>query len=286
MKISEILKSERPSVSFEIFPPKAAGSTDETLRVIEKLAPLRPSYISVTCRSGSTPDYTLDVAAAVEKHGIPALAHLTCFSSTRSEADRLTGRLSDLGVENILVLRGDLPADGSPVAKDFPHATDLLSHISKKGSFCLGAACYPDRHPESESYVDDIGYLREKAACGAEFFTTQMFFDNDLYYAFLYRMLRGGVTAPVVAGIMPVVNVRQIIRSAELSGTTLPPRMRAIADRFGGDPAATRQAGIAYATEQIIDLFAHGVDHVHIYTMNRPETAAAIMNNISDIVGK
>ena len=286
MKISSILSGDRPSVSFEIFPPKAWQSTDETLRVIERLAPLTPSFISVTCRAGSTADYTLDVAEAVESHGIPALAHLTCISSDRTEVDRITGSLASRGIENVLALRGDYPADGSSVCEDFPHASDLLAYIRKKGDFCLGAACYPDRHPESHTYAEDIEYLRLKEESGAEFLTTQMFFDNDLYYAFLYRMLRAGVKIPVIAGIMPVTNVRQIIRSAELSGTALPPRMRAIADRFGDDPAATRQAGIAFATEQIIDLFAHGINHVHIYTMNRPETAAAIMNNLSDIIGK
>ncbi len=286
MKISEILRRDRPSVSFEIFPPKSFQSIDETERIIEKLAPLSPSFISVTCRAGSTADYTLRVAEAVESFGIPALAHLTCVSSDKADADRLTRSLSEHGIENVLVLRGDLPADGSAVKTDFPHASDLIAYIHARGSFCLGGACYPDCHPESRTYADDIGYLRMKAEAGAEFLTTQMFFDNDIYYAFLYRMLRAGIDLPVVAGIMPVTNARQIIRSAELSGTVLPPRMRAIADRFGDDAAATRQAGIAYATEQIIDLFAHGVNHVHIYTMNRPETAAAIMNNISDIIGK
>lgn len=286
MKISDILRDDRPSVSFEIFPPKAWQSTNETKRVIEKLAPLAPSFISVTCRAGSTADYTLEVAESVESLGIPALAHLTCFSSGKAEVDRLTDSLSSRGIENVLALRGDLPADGSEVKTDFPHASDLISYIRGRGSFCLGGACYPDRHPESRTYAEDIEHLRLKEACGAEFFTTQMFFDNDLYYAFLYRLLRAGIKIPVVAGIMPVTNARQIVRSAELSGTTLPPRMRAIADRFGDDPAATRQAGIAYATEQIIDLFAHGVNHVHIYTMNRPETAEAIINNISDIIRK
>lgn len=286
MKISEILKNDRPSVSFEVFPPKAWQSVDETLQVVEKLAPLSPSFISVTCRAGSTTDYTIGVAEAVESRGIPALAHLTCTSSDSKEVDRITDSLSSRGIENILALRGDYPGEGSPVCEDFPHASDLLSYIRGRGDFCLGAACYPDRHPESRTYAEDIEYLRLKEESGAEFLTTQMFFDNDLYYAFLYRMLRAGVTIPVIAGIMPVTNVRQIIRSAELSGTALPPRMRAIADRFGDDPAATRQAGIAYATEQIIDLFAHGINHVHIYTMNRPETAEAIMNNISDIIGK
>ncbi len=286
MKISEILKNDSPSVSFEIFPPKASQSTEETVRVIEKLAPLAPSFISVTCRAGSTPDYTVKVAEAVESFGIPALAHLTCVSSDSREADRLTDALASRGIENILALRGDLPADGSFPTGDFPHASDLIAYIKRRGSFCLGGACYPDRHPESRTYAEDIEHLRIKEASGAEFLTTQMFFDNDLYYAFLYRLLRAGIKLPVIAGIMPVTNARQIIRSAELSGTALPPRMRAIADRFGDDPAAARQAGIAYATEQIVDLFAHGVNHVHIYTMNRPETAAAIMNNISDIIGK
>lgn len=286
MKISEILSSATPSVSFEIFPPKAWQSLDETKRVTAELAPLRPSFISVTCRAGSTTDYTLDVAENVESYGISALAHLTCFSSDKSEVDRLTDSLAGRGIENVLALRGDYPADGSPVKTDFPHASDLLAYIRGRGSFCLGGACYPDRHPESRTYNEDIEYLRLKEEAGAEFLTTQMFFDNDLYYAFLYRMLRAGINIPVIAGIMPVTNARQILRSAELSGTTLPPRMRAIADRFGDDPAATRQAGIAFATEQIIDLFAHGINHVHIYTMNRPETAAAIMANLSDIIGK
>ena len=286
MKISEILKRNRPSVSFEIFPPKAWQSLDETRRIVSELSPLAPSFISVTCRAGSTTDYTLDIAEDVAAHGIPALAHLTCFSSDKAEVDRLADSLSARGIENVLALRGDYPADGSPVRTDFSHASDLMAYIRSRGDFCLGGACYPDRHPESRTYDEDIAHLREKELSGADFLTTQMFFDNDLYYAFLYRMLRAGVRIPVIAGIMPVTNVRQIIRSAELSGTTLPPRMRAIADRFGDDPKATRQAGIAYATEQIIDLFAHGVNHVHIYTMNRPETAADIMANISDIIGK
>ena len=286
MKISKILDRGTPSVSFEIFPPKAWQSLDETKRVIEKLASLSPSYISVTCRAGSTVDYTLEAAKSVQSYGIPALAHLTCFSSGKFDVDRLCEKLAENGIENVLALRGDRPADGSPVAEDFAHASDLIAYIRQNGDFCLGAACYPDSHPESVSYDEDIRFLKMKQDAGADFLTTQMFFDNNLYYAFRYRMLRAGVTVHVVAGIMPVINARQVERSAQLSGTLLPARFRAIADRFGSDERAIRQAGIAYATEQIVDLFANGVNNVHIYTMNRPETAAAIMSNLSDIVGK
>ncbi len=285
MKISELLKNNSPSVSFEIFPPKAWQSLDETKRTIEKLAKLSPSFISVTCRAGSTTDYTLDAAEFVEKCGIPALAHLTCYSSGRADVDRLCLSLCERGIENVLALRGDLPADGE-VAADFAHASDLIGYIRERYDLCIGAACYPDSHPESKSYDEDIGYLAVKESAGADFFTTQMFFDNNLFYAFRYRMLRAGVGVPVIAGIMPVINARQVIRSAELSGTLLPARFRAIADRFGSDPESMWQAGIAYATEQIVDLFANGVNHVHIYTMNRPETAAAIMSNLSRIIGK
>ena len=286
MKITEILAKDAPSVSFEIFPPKAWQSLDETRAIIEKMAALSPSFISVTCRAGSTVDYTLEAAETVESYGIPALAHLTCYSSTKNDIDRLCESLSARRIDNILALRGDLPADGSPVCEDFAHASDLLGYIHNNYDFCLGGACYPDSHPESASYDDDVRYLAVKEAAGADFLTTQMFFDNNLFYAFRYRMLKAGIKIPVIAGIMPVINARQVIRSAELSGTLLPARFRAIADRFGDSPPAIRQAGIAYATEQIVDLFANGVNHVHIYTMNRPETAAAIMNNLSEIIGK
>lgn len=286
MKIKDILNKNKVTVSLEVFPPKAWQSLDETTDVIRKMTALSPSFMSVTCRSGSTIDYTVDVASAIEKEGIPALAHLTCYSADKAFTDYTLARLREEKIENVLALRGDLPADGSPVRTDFAHANDLMAYIKSSGDFCIGGACYPDSHPESPSYNSDIDYLKKKEEDGADFLTTQMFFDNNLYYAFRYRMLKANIKIPVVAGIMPVTNARQVVRSAELSGTLLPPRFRAIADRFGDDPAAMKQAGIAFATEQIIDLIANGTSHIHIYTMNKPEIAEAIMTNLSDIINK
>lgn len=283
MKIKEILNSGKVTVSLEIFPPKAWQSLDETKEVVRRMTALSPSFMSVTCRTGSTIDYTVDVSAAVEEAGIPSLAHLTCYSADKAHVDYTLARLSEKKIDNVLALRGDLPTDGSSVKTDFAHANDLMAYIKSSGDFCIGGACYPDSHPESPSYNSDIDYLKKKEEDGADFLTTQMFFDNNIYYAFRYRMLKANVKIPVVAGIMPVTNARQVLRSAELSGTALPPRFRAIADRFGDDPAAMKQAGIAFATEQIIDLIANGTSHIHIYTMNKPEVAEAIMHNLSDI---
>ena len=285
MKISEILQSNKVTLSLEVFPPKAWQSLDDTRSTVEEMAKLRPSFISVTCRLGSTTDYTVDIAHTAERAGITALAHLTCFSSDQSQIDRALLQLREKGIDNILALRGDRPADGRQVCTDFPHANDLMRYIKAQGDFCLGGACYPDSHPDSPSYDSDIEYLKRKEACGADFLTTQMFFDNNLYYAFRYRMLMAGIKIPVIAAIMPITNAKQVARSAQLSGTLMPARFRAIADRFGHDPAAMKQAGIAYTTEQIIDLLANGVSHIHIYTMNHPDTAAAIMNNLSSIIG-
>ncbi len=286
MKIKDILSENKVSFSFEVFPPKAWQSLDETLAVISEMTSLAPSFMSVTCRAGSTIDYTVDVASAIERDGIPALAHLTCYSADKAHTDYTLRRLREEGIENVLALRGDLPSDGSQVKTDFAHANDLMAYISSCGDFCIGGACYPDSHPESPSYNSDIEYLKRKEEDGADFLTTQMFFDNNIYYAFRYRMLKANIKLPVVAGIMPVTNARQVQRSAELSGTALPPRFRAIADRFGDSPAAMKQAGIAFATEQIIDLIANGTSHIHIYTMNKPEVARAIMTNLSAIINK
>ncbi len=286
MKIKDILSENKVSFSFEVFPPKAWQSLDETLAVISEMTSLSPSFMSVTCRAGSTIDYTVDIASAIERDGIPALAHLTCYSADKAHTDYTLRRLCEEGIENVLALRGDLPSDGSSIKTDFAHANDLMAYISICGDFCIGGACYPDSHPESPSYNSDIEYLKRKEEDGADFLTTQMFFDNNIYYAFRYRMLKANIKLPVVAGIMPVTNARQVQRSAELSGTALPPRFRAIADRFGDSPAAMKQAGIAFATEQIIDLIANGTSHIHIYTMNKPEVARAIMTNLSDIINK
>ena len=284
MKISEILGKGRPSVSFEIFPPKKDAPFAPVKEAVERLARQRPSFMSVTYgASGNAQANTAAIAAFVQKCGVPALAHLTCLTATR---DSLAGEVTALraaGIENILCLRGDAPRDASPTPGCFAHAVDLVRAL-RPSQFCLGGACYPERHPDCEHMDDEIAYLREKVDAGLDFVTTQMFFDNNIFYRYLAKLRDRGVTAPVIAGIMPVANGRQISRICRLSGTYLPSRFKAIVDRFGDNPSAMLDAGVAYATEQIVDLFANGVNAVHVYTMNRPEVAERIMANLRGIL--
>ena len=301
MKISSILSSGKPSVSFEVFPPKrpepslfgedeARAAMERTKDVVRAIAAERPSFVSVTygAAGGTTGANTAAIAQFVQAEcGVPALAHLTCISSTRARiADELRS-FREKGIENILCLRGDFPpnagADASRKPRDFRYAVDLVRAL-RPSNFCLGGACYPERHPECAHLADDIAHLKEKVDAGLDFLTTQMFFDNNVFYNYLARLRTAGVTVPVLAGIMPVANGKQIARICKLSGTSLPPRFRAIVDRFGDDPVAMLDAGVAYATEQIIDLFANGVDNVHVYTMNKPELAIRIMLNLHGIV--
>ena len=285
MKISEILAGGRPSVSFEVFPPKADAPFEPIRRAVSRLATQRPSFMSVTYgASGNASANTVEVASYVQSLGVCALAHLTCVAST---PERISGEVSALraaGIENILCLRGDMPKDAARPAGGFPHAVDLVRVLKPLG-FCLGGACYPERHPECEHMEDDIAFLKEKVDAGLDFVTTQMFFDNNIFYRYLAKLCDKGVTVPVVAGVMPVANGRQIDRICRLSGTYLPSRFKAIVDRFGDKPEAMLDAGVAYATEQIVDLFANGVNAVHVYTMNRPEVAERIMANLRGIVG-
>ena len=301
MKIRDIIRSGRPSVSFEIFPPKrqdpslfgdaeAELAMERTKDVVRRIAAERPAFISVTygAAGGTTGANTAAIAQFVQDDcHVPALAHLTCITSSR---DRIADEISSFrakGIENILCLRGDWPPtvseDMRRKTRDFSHATDLVKAL-RPSTFCLGGACYPERHPECAHIDEDIAHLKEKVDAGLDFLTTQMFFDNNVYFHYLARLRTAGITIPVLAGIMPVTNGRQIARICALSGTSLPPRFRAIVDRFGDDPAAMMDAGVAYATEQIIDLFANGVNNVHVYTMNKPEIAIRIMLNLHGIV--
>ena len=286
MKISDILKSDRVSVSCELFPPKHGSGLAGAKSVVRKMAELKPSFISITYGAGGgTSEHTVSLADEAQNAcGVPALAHLTCVSSGQDEVKKVLTDLASHKIENILALRGDIP-DGSPFPEnaDFHHACDLMKVISDFGGFCIGGACYPEGHPEAESLQKDMESLKIKADCGCQFLTTQMFFDNNILYNFLYRMLHHGIDVPVVAGIMPVTDGRQIARICKLSGTALPARFRAIVDKFSANPAAMNQAGVAYATEQIIDLIANDVRHIHIYTMNKPDIAGRIMNNLSEI---
>ena len=310
MKIRDIIRSGRPSVSFEIFPPKrqdpslfgdaeSAAAMERTKEVVRKIAAERPAFISVTygAAGGTTGANTAAIAQFVQDEcHVPALAHLTCITASRDRiADEITS-FREKGLENILCLRGDYPGGngeqgtGNRRGGEFQHAIDLVracrncSLFPDSRSLCLGGACYPERHPECAHIDEDIAHLKEKVDAGLDFLTTQMFFDNNVYFHYLARLRSAGITIPVLAGIMPVTNGRQIARICALSGTSLPPRFRAIVDRFGDDPTAMMDAGVAYATEQIIDLFANGVNNVHVYTMNKPEIAIRIMLNLHGII--
>ena len=290
MKLSQLLTQGRVTVSCELFPPKTGFALAKVEDVLRDTAALAPDFISVTYGAGgSTSKRTLELAARLQDvYRVPALAHLTCVSSTRDQVADMVARLRSAGIENILALRGDIPQEGGfPSPEHYHYACELIAHIrSLPGGedLCVGAACYPEGHVECPHFAADLDHLKRKVDAGVDFLTTQMFFDNDVLYRFLFRALDRGIRVPIVAGIMPVITVQQIRRSCELSGTVMPPRLQGIADRFGDDPAAMRQAGIAYATEQILDLIAHGVEHIHIYTMNKPDVAAKIMDNLSCIL--
>ncbi len=287
MRISEILKSREPHISFEIFPPKTDAGFESVIHATDQIAELRPSYISVTYGAGGgTSKNTVKIASHI-KHdkNVTSLAHLTCVSSTKDMVHKVIDELKEQGIENVLALRGDIPQDSEfPLPNHYRYASELIEDIRSRGDFCIGAACYPEGHVETEHKADDILNLKHKVDCGVDFLTTQMFFDNSILYNFLYRIREKGITVPVVPGIMPVTSAKQIKRIGFLSGTMLPQRFLAVVDRFGDDPEAMKQAGIAYATDQIIDLFANGVNHVHVYSMNKPEVAEAIMKNLSQIV--
>lgn len=289
MKLTELLQSNRPTVSCELFPPKPGTALLDASSVVRRMAALHPAYMSVTCSAGGSGNggaTTADMANEVQNiNGITALAHLTCVAATRDEVRASLEDLKKLGIENILALRGDLPRNGTfPHPDGYRHASELMEEIRAFGGFCIGGACYPEGHPGSATLYEDIENLKYKMDAGCEFLTTQMFFDNNELYSYLYKLRRAGINLPVTAGIMPVTNASQIKRIMSLSGSQLPARFRAIIDRFADNPAAVKQAGIAYATEQIIDLLANGVDHVHIYTMNKPEIAGSIMANLSEIL--
>lgn len=287
MKIKERLQEQKVHISFEVFPPKTDAKFDSVLHAVDEIATLKPSFISVTYGAGGgTSQNTVKIASHIQNNlGVDSIAHLTCVSSTKDEVRSKIQELKENGIQNILALRGDIPQDVTfPIPNQYKYAYELIEDIKSQGDFCIGAACYPEGHVESEHKEEDIAHLKQKVDCGVDFLTTQMFFDNSVFYNFLYRIREKGITVPVLPGIMPVTNGKQIARSCQLSGAMLPPRFRAIVDRFGDNPKAMQQAGIAYATDQIIDLIANGIQNIHVYSMNKPEVAAAIMNNLSEIL--
>ena len=285
MKIINHLKGTNPGVSCELFPPKQGSQLANALGIVRSIAEQKPSFISVTYGAGgSTAGETVAVAAEVTKCGVPSMAHLTCINADEKKIEGVLSQLRDRGIKNVLALRGDLPEGMTLENATFQHASDLAKKIKSYGDFCVGGACYPEGHPESAGLNDDIEKLKIKVDSGVEFLVTQMFFDNDIMYNYMYRLLAHGITVPVVPGVMPVTNAAQIQHICKLSDTKLPPRFRAIVEKFGDDPEAMKQAGINYATAQVLDLLANGFMDVHIYTMNKPEIIGGILNNLSCII--
>ena len=291
MKIIDILMQNRLSLSFEVFPPKTETAFESVKSAVEQIAKLKPAFMSVTYGAGGgTSKYTLEIAQNIEKlYDVPTLAHLTCVSSTREAIAQRIEEMKACGIENIMALRGDIPQDllgADRSGWDYRYAVDLVTELKAADcDFCIGGACYPEVHPESANQAEDILHLKEKVDAGCDFLTTQMFFDNSLMYDFLDKIRRAGITVPVIPGIMPITNASQIERVVKLSGSFLPQRFRSILDKYGDDPAAMKQAGIAYATEQIVDLYANGIRNVHVYSMNKPDVAETIQANLSDVLG-
>ena len=286
MKIIDLLNEDKVTLSFEVFPPKTSSRYENVLKAAEKIASLNPNFMSVTYGAGGgTSAHTVALAKDIhEKYGVEVMAHLTCVSSTREHVESMVEQFKENGIENIMALRGDIPSDGK-VGEDYQYACQLIKELKAKGDFCIGAACYPEGHVESPSIKEDIQHLKEKVEAGADFLTTQMFFDNNVFYNFLYKIKEAGIDVPVVAGIMPITNAKQVSRAVQMSGTSIIPyHFKMMVDAFGDNPEIMKQAGIIYASEQIIDLIANGVKHIHVYTMNKPDIAEGIMNNISEIL--
>ncbi|MCR5042236.1 MAG: methylenetetrahydrofolate reductase [NAD(P)H] [Clostridia bacterium] len=290
MKISDLIVSGVPSVSFEVFPPKTSDRFESVASAVEKIAALKPNFMSVTYGAGGgTSEYTLDLAEKIrEQYGVESLAHLTCVSSSKETVRERIAAIKNAGIENVMALRGDLTPELEKTDRStwaYAHATELIADIKELApDMCVGAACYPEVHPESENQKDDIFYLKKKVEAGADFFTTQMFFDNSLLYNFLYKIREAGITVPVVAGVMPITSAGQVERAIKLSGSFMPRRFVSLVDAFGPNPAAMKQAGIVYAADQIIDLFANGVNNVHVYTMNKPDVAAGILSLVREML--
>lgn len=286
MTIKKLLEEKKPLLSFEIFPPKPDADVSVVYKTIDGLVDLNPDFISVTYGAlGSTKGNTVEMASYIKNvHQKEALAHLTCIGTEAEEVSRILAELEAAGVENVLALRGDLPSgqsaeDLSADKRHYSYAKDLVKDIRQKTHLSVGAACYPEGHLSSPSPELDILYIKEKVDSGVDFLITQLFLDNELFYDHLNKLRRNGVNVPVIAGILPVLNTKQISRISELSGSSLPPKFRRMLERYQGDELALRQAGTAYAIEQIIDLYAWGVDGIHLYTMNRIDTTREIINS-------
>ena len=290
MKLTELFAKDQIKLSFEVFPNKKPENLESVKAKTAKIAELKPAFMSVTYGAGGgTSQFTLEIAKNIQDNcGVPVLAHLTGVSSTKEIVAQRIEELKAAGIQNIMALRGDLTPEMEGKDRSgwaYKYAIDLIRELKEKGDFCIGSGCYPEVHPEAANMAEDIRHLKEKVDAGCDFLTTQLFFDNDIFYNYLYKVRESGIAVPVVPGIMPVTNAKQMERSIQMSGSFIPRHFNAVMERFGNNDAAMKQAGIAYATEQIIDLYANGIKTVHVYTMNNPDVAEKIMNNVKDILG-
>lgn len=287
MKLSNVLNEKKITLSFEVFPPKSDADFESVRQAAYRVAELNPAYMSVTYGAGgSTSGNTFAIAEGIQKdYNVTTIAHLTCVGATKESINQSLTDMKKAGIENILALRGDRPKwmDGEPFT-DYHYASELVSTIKEFGGFCVGGACYPEGHPDSVNKSEDIDNLKKKVDAGCEFLTTQMFFDNNIYYNFLYRVRSAGINIPVIPGIMPITRASQVENAIKLSGCNMPERFRNIVDRFGENKDAMMQAGIIYASEQIIDLIANGVNNIHIYSMNNAKVVKGIQDNLSEVV--
>lgn len=287
MKIRDLITQDKATLSFEVFPPKKDTDFADVEAAALGIAAFKPDYMSVTYGAGgSTKGHTIQLAQEIqEKYDVPTIAHLTCVCASKEGIKTALADMKNAGIENILALRGDIPKnyDGQVFA-EFSHASELVELIKETGDFCVGGACYPEVHPNSANKHEDIIGLKKKVDAGCDYLTTQMFFDNNIFFNFMYRIREAGISVPIIPGIMPITRRVQVKNAVKLSGCNVPERFKSIVDAFGDTEAAMRQAGIAYATDQIIDLMANGVKHIHVYSMNKPEVAAGIQKNLSEIL--
>ena len=288
MKIKDMFEQKRTVFSMEIFPPKFDMPVESIYATLDGLKGLEPDYISVTYGAGGkSKDRTVEIARKIrEEYGIESMAHLTCISHSKEEVAKLITDLKNAGIENVLALRGDIPEDPDfqfPTPLHYEHASQLVSELKRDGGFSIGAACYPECHPDCVNLKTDIKNLKHKVDCGADFLVSQLFFDNEEFFEFMEKLEIAGIDIPVEAGIMPVLNKNQILRMCKLSGCKVPKKLQRMLDRFGDDPQSLREAGEAYATEQIIDLVTGGVRGIHLYSMNKPDVSKRIWDNIQSI---
>ena len=285
MRIRDIF-AEKTVFSFEIFPPKKTSPLEIIYKTLDDLRDLKPDFISVTFGAGGSGNGHLacDVASKIKENGITPVLHLPCINYTREEISAVLEELKTRGIENILALRGDINPDVPP-KNDFMYASDLISYIRSQGEFDIAGACYPECHPEAASLDEDILNLKKKVMAGADHLITQLFFDNDIFYRFREKVTAAGIDVPIEAGIMPVVNKKQIERMVTKCGASLPQKFVKIMQKYENNPDALRDAGIAYAADQIIDLAASGVDGIHLYTMNNAYVARRISEAVAGVIG-